>query len=57
MAGVIPFASADDAAVAVERVSQDYEGHCRAAREVAEAYFDSDAVLTRLIDDAFDADR
>jgi len=43
--------------VAVECVSQDYEGHCRAAREIAEAYFDSDAVLTKLIDDAFNAER
>jgi len=56
-AGVIPFASADEASAAVERVSQDYESHCRAAREVAEAYFDSDAVLTKLIDDAFGAKR
>jgi hypothetical protein len=34
-----------------------YEGHCRAAREVAEAYFDSDAVLTKLIADVFGAER
>ncbi|MGQ0561483.1 MAG: hypothetical protein ACT443_06365, partial [Gemmatimonadota bacterium] len=40
------------AAAAVSEVRANYEGHCRAARELAEAHFGSDVVLERLITDA-----
>jgi hypothetical protein len=51
-AGVLPFTNPDQAVAAIEEVSRRYEYHCRAAREVAEEYFDSDKVLTRLIERA-----
>jgi hypothetical protein len=49
-AGVLPFTNPDEAVAAIEEVSRRYEYHCRAAREVAEEYFDSDKVLNRLIE-------
>jgi hypothetical protein len=33
----------------VEAINADYGRHCRAARAVAEAHFDSDKVLARLL--------
>ena len=47
--GLLPFASADDVAVAVESLRSDYAQHRRAARALAEDLFDSDRVLARLI--------
>jgi hypothetical protein len=51
-AGVLPFSSPDGAARALAAVDRDYERHCRAARVVAERYFDADAVLRSLIERA-----
>jgi hypothetical protein len=34
----------------VEAIASDYEGHAAAARELAEEHFDSDRVLTRLLE-------
>jgi hypothetical protein len=51
-AGVLPFTNPDEAVAAIEEVNRRYEYHCRAAREVAEEYFDSDKVLTSLIERA-----
>ena len=48
--GVLAFTTPDEAAAALETVSASYERHCAAAREVASAYFDSRAVLSRLLD-------
>jgi hypothetical protein len=48
--GVLPFTGVDDAQGAVESVSRDYPRHARAARAVAERYFDSRVVLTRLLE-------
>lgn len=49
-AGLLTFGTADEALGAVECVLADYPRHCRAAREIAEASFDSDLVLGRLVD-------
>lgn len=49
-AGLLTFTTADEAIHAVEQVLGDYPLHRRAAREVAEADFDSDHVLARLVD-------
>ena len=51
-AGLLPYATTEEAADRVEQVERDYERHCRAARELAEGYFDSRRVLTRLVDRA-----
>jgi hypothetical protein len=48
--GLLLFSDADDAVEAVHRVVRDYDAHARAARALAETHFDSDNVLTRLIE-------
>jgi hypothetical protein len=48
-AGVLAFASPDEAAAAIEAVRADHARHAAAAREVAAAYFDSARVLTELL--------
>lgn len=49
-AGVLPFQTMDEAIDAIASVNSRYDWHCRAARDLAEAFFDSRAVLTRLIE-------
>jgi hypothetical protein len=48
--GVVDFDSPVAALDALKRVSADYERHCRAAREIAASFFDSDEVLTSLLE-------
>jgi hypothetical protein len=48
--GLITFATLGEAAAGVEVISQDYPRHARAARELGEDLFDSNKVLTRLLD-------
>lgn len=50
--GILSFDDPFGAAAALEEVERDYARHARAAREIACEYFDSDKVLTRLIDEA-----
>jgi hypothetical protein len=50
--GVLAFSSPDQAVEGVGAVRRRYREHCRAARAVAEEYFDSRKVLTRLIETA-----
>jgi hypothetical protein len=47
--GVVAFRSPDEAVAAINGVVRDYDTHCRAARVVAEAYFDANLVLTSLL--------
>ena len=51
-AGVLVFNTLDEAAAAVADVEDNYPHHARAAREIAAAYFDSDRVLTGLVEHA-----
>ena len=53
--GVIAFRTRDEAVGGIEAVNSRYEFHCRAAREIAEEYFDARKVLSRLIDQAMNA--
>ena len=48
------FAYRDQAGIleALEAIDRDYEANARAAREVAETHFDSDRVLSRLLEEA-----
>jgi hypothetical protein len=46
--GLLRFSTRDEALAAVEDVSSNYARHARAAREIAEEYFDSFKVLSRL---------
>ena len=47
--GLFAFQTAEDVANAVERIGEDYERQCRAARQIALKYFDSDKVLRTLL--------
>ena len=48
--GLLAFETVDQAVAGVERLNADYATHARAARALAERYFDSDVVLTRLLE-------
>ena len=48
--GILPFSNIQEAVDAINEVESDYERHAKAARDIAEHYFDSDNVLTNLID-------
>jgi hypothetical protein len=50
--GILDFKTLDEAAAAIQEVDSNYAKHAAAARAVAEEYFESDKVLTRLIEDA-----
>jgi hypothetical protein len=49
--GLFAFQTIEDVVAAIERIDSDYEGQCRAAREVARAYFSHDVVLGKLVAD------
>lgn len=51
--GVLPFSTLDDAVAALEHLDAYYERHCIAAREIAEACFDSSRVLRALLEAAY----
>ena len=48
--GLLAFSSLTEAVEALQRVESDYQQHCLAARQLAEDFFDSDKVLTRLVE-------
>lgn len=48
--GLLAFSTLDEAILGIEEIERDLERHCRAARAVAERYFDSDLVLGRLLE-------
>jgi len=47
--GLLTFSTLEEARAGVEDIGGHYQRHCRAAREIAEEYFESDRVLTRLL--------
>jgi hypothetical protein len=50
--GVLAFSKPEEATAAIEQLTSDPVRHAAAARAIAEEYFDSDRVLTRLVDEA-----
>lgn len=48
--GLFAYTTVDDAVAAIESIRTDYPRHRRRARELAEELFDSDRVLTRLLE-------
>ena len=50
--GIVPFTSLAEAVAAIEEVESNYERHAKAARTIAQEYFDSHKVLTKLIEEA-----
>jgi hypothetical protein len=55
--GILPFKTQDDAVAAIQEVDCHYAKHAAAARAIAEEYFDSEKVLSRLIEESFDRNR
>jgi hypothetical protein len=49
--GILGFQTMEEAVAATREVEGNYGRHAKAARAIAEAHFDSDKVLTRLIED------
>ena len=49
--GLLSFRTVDEAKAGALEIARSYEHHCRAARALAEEYFDSDKVLGRFIDE------
>jgi hypothetical protein len=49
--GLLAFRTLEEARAGVEQIQRDYAGHCRAARALAETYFDSGKVLGRLLEE------
>ena len=47
--GLFAFETIDEVLASIEALNGDYDRHARAARAVAEEYFDSDRVLDRLL--------
>jgi hypothetical protein len=50
--GLFAFKTMEDILAAVDEIESDYEGNCRAAREIAEEHFAAEKVLGRLMDQA-----
>ena len=50
--GLVAFSTLDEAVAGIEDVESRYRQHARAARELAETYFDSSTVLASLLEDA-----
>ena len=47
--GLVAFSTLAEAVDGAEAIARDYPRHASAARALAEAYFDSDTVLSRLL--------
>jgi hypothetical protein len=50
--GLLTFRTLDEAAEGARAIADDYDRHARAARAMAEEYFDSDKVLSTLLEEA-----
>jgi hypothetical protein len=49
-AGLLAFRSRDQAVAAIRRVGEDYDAHCRTARQLAADFFDAGQVLSALLE-------
>ena len=47
--GLFAFRTVDDVVTAADQIAIDYERHCRAARQIAQEYFDSDKILRAML--------
>jgi hypothetical protein len=50
--GLLRFSDCDGAVAALDEVNRRYEHHCRAARELAEAYFDARRITAQVLETA-----
>ena len=53
--GVIAFNTPEEAVAGIEEIERRYALHCRAARAIAEEYFDARKILRRLLEEALNA--
>src|SRR5207247_3721169 len=49
--GLFRFTTLAQAASALEAINADYTRHCRAAREIAESYFDAEQIMTQVLNE------
>ena len=54
--GIVSFSTLEEAVAAIELVESNYKSQASRALEIAEAYFDSNQVLTRMIEESFSHD-
>jgi hypothetical protein len=50
--GLVTFSNLQEAVAGLNSIEADYLGHCRAARRIAETYFDSDRVIASVLERA-----
>ena len=50
--GLLPFRTVEEASLAIREVEGNYDRHARAARAIAKEYFDSDKILSNLVNAA-----
>jgi hypothetical protein len=53
--GIMAFSTLEEAVAVIQEVECHYERHARAARNIAEEYFDSKKILERLLEDTFNS--
>jgi aminoglycoside phosphotransferase (APT) family kinase protein len=51
--GLFRFRTIEEAADALDTINRDYERHCKAARGIAEAYYDADSVVEEILNASF----
>ena len=49
--GMFRFTTLEQAVAALDAINADYERHCRAARDIAAAYFDAERVVARILNE------
>jgi hypothetical protein len=54
--GILSFRSLEQAVGAIREVEGNYARHAKAARAIAEEYFDSNKVLARLLEETVESD-
>jgi len=50
--GVVPFKTPEQAVLGIDAITREYQAHCRAARLIAEEFFDARKVLPQLVERA-----
>jgi hypothetical protein len=53
--GLFRFSTLEEARSGLEAINADYDRHCRAAREIAEAYFDAEQVVAKILNETLDS--
>ena len=51
--GLLTFKTLEEAVAAVQEIEGDYSRHAKAAREIADEYFDAETILANLLEQSF----